>query len=136
MVGRPASSAGSSQHASLSSSFRTGSPKPQCAAKQRITKWRSTRCVGVAHDGLAKARQRHRLDDQAGFFAHLARDRLFEGLAELDHAAGQGVQPMGRRPCAADHEHLAAPHDGGAHRQERSLRIRSWIRHCRLGLVF
>src|SRR5258705_2359088 len=40
----------------------------------------------IENDGLAEARQCHRLDGEARFLAHFARHRLVQGLADLDHS--------------------------------------------------
>jgi hypothetical protein len=46
----------------------------------------------IAHDGFAKAGERHRLDRHAGFLANLACHGFRQGLAGLDHASGQAEQ--------------------------------------------
>src|SRR5437764_1427799 len=49
--------------------------------------------VAVARDSLAEARERHRLDRDAGLLHHLALDRLVQRFTGLDYAAGQAEQP-------------------------------------------
>ena len=74
--------------------------------------------VVVVGHALDDAGERADLDDEPGLLADLARDRLLERLADLDHAAGQGHQPVRRRACTPHHQNLAAPDNGGAHRQK------------------
>jgi hypothetical protein len=83
----------------------------------------------IADHGFAEAGERHRLDRHAGFLADLARDRLRERLADLDHAAGQRVHAVRRRAGATHHQDLAVAYDRGADRQERALGIGSRVCH-------
>ena len=119
-----ASSAGRTQRASASSSLSAGSPASQRAAKARITKWRSTRSSCVAHDHLAPAGERDRLDGERGLLLDLADQRLVQRLARLDHAARQAeAGPLRRRAGAAHHQHLSVAHDGGAHGEKGAVGI-------------
>ena len=70
-------------------------------------------------DALAIAGERHRLDHEVRLFQDLARDRFAQRLADLDHAAGQRVDAVRRRPRAARDQHAAVAHDRGTDRENR-----------------
>src|SRR5512143_2917043 len=84
----------------------------------------------VAHDRLAMARERDRLDFKRGLFAGFTDYCVGKGLAHLNGAARQGVQIEGRLARAAHDQHLAAAKDGGTDRQVWTLRIGSLVGHA------
>ena len=65
----------------------------------------------VARDELAMARERDRLDRDAGFLRHLAHDRLVQRLAGLDHAARQREHAGARALGAPRDQHVAVADD-------------------------
>src|SRR5262245_23552751 len=83
----------------------------------------------VADDSLAEACERHWLDGKAGLLANLARHRLVQGLAGLDHAAWQAENAIRRRQCPAHDKDLAVAHDGGACGEEGAIWIESLVGH-------
>ncbi len=83
--------------------------------------------AAVARDRLAKAGEFDRLDLKRGFFADLADDGFFQGLAELDAAAGQRVKAVGGWPRPAHDQHPAVAENRGADRKKRPRRISSRI---------
>src|SRR5215470_13372614 len=83
----------------------------------------------IAHDGLAKAGEGHRLDREARLFADFARHSLVQRLANLDYPAGEAEQAPGRWSGAAHHQHLAVAHDRGAGREVGAVWIASCVVH-------
>ena len=75
--------------------------RPSGRRTHRMTKCRDTRPSSSRVDELAVARERDRLDRDAGLLRHLAHDRLVQRLAGLDHAARQrehaGARALARR---------------------------------------
>ena len=84
----------------------------------------------VAHDHLAVAGERDRLDGERGLFAHFADDRLEQRLAGFDDAARQRVEVERRLARAAYHQHLAVADDGGADGEIGTLRIGARVGHA------
>src|SRR5437764_1113424 len=83
----------------------------------------------IAHDGLAEARQRYGLYREARFLAHFARHRLMQGLADLDHAAGQAEQASSGGAGTPHHQDPSVAHNGGAGGEEGAVWIASGVGH-------
>src|SRR5436305_7855671 len=71
----------------------------------------------VACDRLAESDEFERRDCKPGFLAHFADYRLLQRFAKLDHPAGQGMQPVRRRPGPPHDQHPAVAEYRRAHRQ-------------------
>src|SRR6185436_6268060 len=75
----------------------------------------------IAHDGFAEARQRDRLNSETRF--------LVQGLADLDHSAGQAEQTSSGGAGTPHHQDLSVTHDGGAGGQKGAVWIASGVGH-------
>ena len=89
----------------------------------------------VAHDRFAVPRERDRLDVERRFLAHLANNRLGKLLAGFNATAWQSVKVDRRLARATHDQHLAIADDGCAHRQNRALRISSFVGHARYRFI-
>jgi hypothetical protein len=72
-------------------------------------------------DAIEKLDQLERLDEEAGFFAHLARDAFDEGFTDFEHAAGQRPMAFEGFAAAAHEEHTVLVDYDRAHADERRL---------------
>ena len=79
--------------------------------------------VIVAHHHFAVAGQHDGLDRHRGFFQDFANQRLANRFACFDHAARHGPYTERGAACAAGDKHAAIADDGGAHGQDRPVRI-------------
>src|SRR6185437_2030594 len=81
----------------------------------------------IAHDHLAMAGKRDRLDRKSGLLGDLPVHRLNQGLANLYDAARQRIDAVCGSARPPHDQHLAVAPDGGADRQERPVRKRARI---------
>ncbi len=114
VVFKPPSSVGASQCASANSSLSEISPRDPARRERQNDEMPLDAACGIARDGLAKADQLDRRDIERGFLADFADHGLFQRFAELDAAAGQRIEAMGRRPRPAHDQHPAVAEYGGA----------------------
>ena len=131
MVRRPEIPSSVTQRASSSSSLSFASPERQRAARQRMTKWRSTRAFGVAHDHLAVACEPDRLDGERRLLAHLAYRRFVQGLADFHGAARETCRGSAPGFARAAPPVPAVADDRRADREIGALRIGSAIGQVR-----
>jgi len=89
--------------------------------------------AGLTMDAVEKLDKFERLDEEAGFFAHLAGDAFDEGFTDFKHAAGQRPMAFERFTAAAHEEHAAFVDDNRAHADEWGLRkLALYLLHARI----
>src|SRR5260370_21676268 len=71
----------------------------------------------IARDRLTKSDEFEWRDRKPSFLAHFADYRLLQRFAQFDHPAGQGMQPVRRRPGSPHDQHPAVAEYRRAHRQ-------------------
>jgi len=80
-----------------------------------------TDAAAFAMDAIEEFDQLERLDEEAGFFAHLAHHAFNEGFTDLKHATGQCPVAFEGFAAAAHEEHAALVDYDRAHADERGL---------------
>ena len=73
-------------------------------------------------DAIDELDQLERLDEEAGFFAHLAHHAFNQGFTDLKHAARQRPMAFEGLAAAAHEEHAALVDNDRAHAHQRRLR--------------
>jgi hypothetical protein len=76
--------------------------------------------VIVAYEGIDDAGKSGDFDGEAGFLAHLAPDRVFDGFAPFDLAAGDAPFILPRRLSASNEEHAIAVPDNCTRSHDRA----------------